>query len=182
MFTVVLFLICLISCLCLCRKAPPLCLGWTFLYLLFFRMFTWSRHLPFANAIQLLLTLKVSANDVLTLLHYNHDCVCKKKKGANFRWWKRRTERRIRDVSCVTDGQFGVRGSELSLGEEKGSELVFQVACDWPALSWALPLWHHLLQLLLYWDHDRWFSLSVGLSQMAQLLTGQSTSYMLWLH
>ncbi|KAB5586652.1 hypothetical protein PHYPO_G00004130 [Pangasianodon hypophthalmus] len=44
------------------RKAPNLSLGWTFLYLLFFRMVTWfglTAPSPFANAIQLLLTLKM---------------------------------------------------------------------------------------------------------------------------
>ncbi|XP_017321095.1 lysophospholipid acyltransferase 7 [Ictalurus punctatus] len=44
------------------RKAPPLSLGWTFLYLFFFRMVMWfglPAPPPFANAIQLLLTLKL---------------------------------------------------------------------------------------------------------------------------
>jgi hypothetical protein len=47
------------------RCAPALCLGWTFLYLLFFRLVTWfglPAPTPFANAIQLLLTLKVPQN------------------------------------------------------------------------------------------------------------------------
>ncbi|CAL8359966.1 unnamed protein product [Arctogadus glacialis] len=51
------------------RSAPALCLGWTFLYLLFFRLVTWfglPAPTPFANAIQLLLTLKMVslANEV----------------------------------------------------------------------------------------------------------------------
>ncbi|KTG45808.1 hypothetical protein cypCar_00002355 [Cyprinus carpio] len=44
------------------RSAPALSLGWTFLYLLFFRLVTWfglPQPTPFANAIQLLLTLKM---------------------------------------------------------------------------------------------------------------------------
>lgn len=44
------------------RFAPALSLAWTFLYLLFFRLSTWfglPAPTPFANAIQLLLTLKV---------------------------------------------------------------------------------------------------------------------------
>ncbi|XP_018590639.1 lysophospholipid acyltransferase 7 isoform X1 [Scleropages formosus] len=51
------------------RNAPFLSLAWTFLYLLFFRLSTWfglSSPGPFANAIQLLLTLKMVslANEV----------------------------------------------------------------------------------------------------------------------
>ncbi|CAM4702166.1 unnamed protein product [Leuciscus chuanchicus] len=51
------------------RSAPALSLGWTFLYLLFFRLVTWfglPQPTPFANAIQLLLTLKMVslANEV----------------------------------------------------------------------------------------------------------------------
>lgn len=44
------------------RLAPPLSLAWTFLYLLFFRLvksYDLLSPSPFANAIQLLLTLKV---------------------------------------------------------------------------------------------------------------------------
>ena len=44
------------------RHAPALSLSWTFLYLLFFRLVTWfglPPPTPFANAVQLLLTLKV---------------------------------------------------------------------------------------------------------------------------
>lgn len=52
-----------ISALCLSpRLAPPLSLAWTFAYLLFFRLVEWfglPPPTPFANAIQLLLTLKV---------------------------------------------------------------------------------------------------------------------------
>ncbi|XP_036394890.1 lysophospholipid acyltransferase 7 [Megalops cyprinoides] len=53
------------------RSAPPLSLGWTFLYLLFFRLstsFGLPPPTPFANAIQLLLTLKMVslANEVQT--------------------------------------------------------------------------------------------------------------------
>ncbi|MEQ2199694.1 Lysophospholipid acyltransferase 7, partial [Xenoophorus captivus] len=43
------------------RHAPALSLSWTFLYLLFFRLVTWfdlPQPTPFANAIQLILTLK----------------------------------------------------------------------------------------------------------------------------
>ncbi|XP_062321812.1 lysophospholipid acyltransferase 7 isoform X2 [Osmerus eperlanus] len=51
------------------QMAPALSLGWSFLYLLFFRMVTWFNlpaPTPFANAIQLLLTLKMVsiANEV----------------------------------------------------------------------------------------------------------------------
>ncbi|XP_051921141.1 lysophospholipid acyltransferase 7 isoform X2 [Hippocampus zosterae] len=51
------------------RLAPALSLAWTFLYLLFFRLVTWfglSAPTPFANAVQLLLTLKMVslANEV----------------------------------------------------------------------------------------------------------------------
>ncbi|KAM6967753.1 lysophospholipid acyltransferase 7 [Aplochiton taeniatus] len=51
------------------RSASALSLGWTFLYLLFFRLVTWfglPPPTPFANAIQLLLSLKMVslANDV----------------------------------------------------------------------------------------------------------------------
>ncbi|XP_035527486.1 lysophospholipid acyltransferase 7 [Morone saxatilis] len=51
------------------RHAPALSLSWTFLYLLFFRMVTWfglPPPTPFANAVQLLLTLKMVslANEV----------------------------------------------------------------------------------------------------------------------
>ncbi|XP_056901999.1 lysophospholipid acyltransferase 7 isoform X2 [Takifugu flavidus] len=51
------------------RFAPALSLAWTFLYLLFFRLATWfglPAPTPFANAIQLLLTLKMVslANEV----------------------------------------------------------------------------------------------------------------------
>ncbi|XP_051576999.1 lysophospholipid acyltransferase 7 [Myxocyprinus asiaticus] len=51
------------------KSAPSLSLGWTFLYLLFFRLVTWfglPHPTPFANAIQLLLTLKMVslANEV----------------------------------------------------------------------------------------------------------------------
>ncbi|KAF3839673.1 hypothetical protein F7725_018390 [Dissostichus mawsoni] len=51
------------------RHAPALSLGWSFLYLLFFRLVTWfglPAPTPFANAIQLLLTLKMVslANEV----------------------------------------------------------------------------------------------------------------------
>ncbi|KAM9723381.1 lysophospholipid acyltransferase 7 [Menidia menidia] len=51
------------------RHAPALSLSWTFLYLLFFRLVTWfdlPQPTPFANAIQLLLTLKMVsvANEV----------------------------------------------------------------------------------------------------------------------
>ncbi|XP_065154385.1 lysophospholipid acyltransferase 7 [Paramisgurnus dabryanus] len=51
------------------KNAPSLSLGWTFLYLLFFRLATWfglPSPTPFANAIQLLLTLKMVslANEV----------------------------------------------------------------------------------------------------------------------
>ncbi|KAG9276316.1 lysophospholipid acyltransferase 7 [Astyanax mexicanus] len=51
------------------RNGPSLSLGWTFLYLLFFRLVTWfglPSPGPFANAIQLLLTLKMVslANEV----------------------------------------------------------------------------------------------------------------------
>ncbi|CAB1334460.1 unnamed protein product [Coregonus sp. 'balchen'] len=51
------------------RSAPALSLAWTFLYLLFFRLVTWfglPPPTPFANAIQLLLTLKMVslANEV----------------------------------------------------------------------------------------------------------------------
>ncbi|XP_030640467.1 membrane-bound acylglycerophosphatidylinositol O-acyltransferase mboat7 [Chanos chanos] len=54
---------------CSWRHAPALSLGWTFLYLLFFRLATWfglPSPTPFANAIQLLLTLKLVslANEV----------------------------------------------------------------------------------------------------------------------
>ncbi|XP_046883440.1 lysophospholipid acyltransferase 7 [Hypomesus transpacificus] len=51
------------------QMAPALSLGWSFLYLFFFRMVTWFNlpaPTPFANAIQLLLTLKMVsiANEV----------------------------------------------------------------------------------------------------------------------
>ncbi|KAJ8005097.1 hypothetical protein DPEC_G00143120 [Dallia pectoralis] len=51
------------------RRASAITLGWTFLYLLFFRLVTWfglPAPTPFANAIQLLLTLKMVslANEV----------------------------------------------------------------------------------------------------------------------
>ncbi|MEQ2169313.1 hypothetical protein GOODEAATRI_023948 [Goodea atripinnis] len=51
------------------RHAPALSLSWTFLYLLFFRLVTWfdlPQPTPFANAIQLILTLKMVslANEV----------------------------------------------------------------------------------------------------------------------
>ncbi|MED6244033.1 Lysophospholipid acyltransferase 7 [Ataeniobius toweri] len=53
----------------LIRHAPALSLSWTFLYLLFFRLVTWfdlPQPTPFANAIQLILTLKMVslANEV----------------------------------------------------------------------------------------------------------------------
>ncbi|XP_013868147.1 lysophospholipid acyltransferase 7 [Austrofundulus limnaeus] len=51
------------------RRAPALSLSWTFLYLLFFRLVTWFNlppPTPFANAVQLILTLKMVslANEV----------------------------------------------------------------------------------------------------------------------
>lgn len=60
-----LFFSCNTSALCLvsARLAPPLSLAWTFLYLLFFRLAHWFDlpvPTPFANAIQLILTLKVA--------------------------------------------------------------------------------------------------------------------------
>ncbi|XP_069393678.1 lysophospholipid acyltransferase 7 isoform X2 [Paralichthys olivaceus] len=53
------------------RHAPALSLSWTFIYLLFFRLVTWfglPSPTPFANAVQLLLTLKMVslANEVYT--------------------------------------------------------------------------------------------------------------------
>lgn len=48
------------------RFAPALSLAWTFLYLLFFRLATWfglPSPTPFANAVQLILTLKVEKRD-----------------------------------------------------------------------------------------------------------------------
>ncbi len=54
------------------RSAPALSLGWTFLYLLFFRLVTWfglPQPTPFANAIQLLLTLKVQDNKIRHIFH-----------------------------------------------------------------------------------------------------------------
>ncbi|XP_076136244.1 membrane-bound acylglycerophosphatidylinositol O-acyltransferase mboat7 isoform X1 [Alosa pseudoharengus] len=51
------------------RSAPAITLGWTFLYLFFFRLSTWlglPQPTPFSNAIQLILTLKMVslANEV----------------------------------------------------------------------------------------------------------------------
>ncbi|XP_026858919.2 lysophospholipid acyltransferase 7 [Electrophorus electricus] len=65
------------------RTAPSLSLGWTFLYLLFFRLVPWfglPPPSPFANAIQLLLTLKMVslANEV----HSYH--AAKKKDVSTF--------------------------------------------------------------------------------------------------
>ncbi|XP_028325590.1 membrane-bound acylglycerophosphatidylinositol O-acyltransferase mboat7 [Gouania willdenowi] len=65
------------------RHAPAVSLSWTFLYLLFFRLVTWfglPPPTPFANAIQLILTLKMVslANEV----HSFH--VEKKKEISSF--------------------------------------------------------------------------------------------------
>lgn len=64
------------------RSAPSLSLAWTFLYLLFFRLVTWfglPQPTPFANAIQLLLTLKVphywDAVFYGLIIEYNNKCL-----------------------------------------------------------------------------------------------------------
>lgn len=79
------------------RQAPPLSLGWTFLYLLFFRMVTWfglSSPTPFANAIQLLLTLKVS-HDVIIVTACG-------KEGRKFRN-EGKQETSVWRFACVCD-------------------------------------------------------------------------------
>ncbi|XP_036444587.1 lysophospholipid acyltransferase 7 isoform X1 [Colossoma macropomum] len=63
------------------RNAPSLSLGWTFLYLLFFRLATWfglPPPGPFANAIQLLLTLKM-----VSLANEVHSYHSEKKKDVS---------------------------------------------------------------------------------------------------
>ncbi|RVE62900.1 hypothetical protein OJAV_G00160490 [Oryzias javanicus] len=63
------------------RLAPALSLSWTFLYLLFFRLSTWfdlPKPTPFANAIQLILTLKM-----VSLANEVHSFHVEKKKDVS---------------------------------------------------------------------------------------------------
>ncbi len=126
------------------RSAPALSLGWTFLYLLFFRLVTWfglPQPTPFANAIQLLLTLKVQDNKIRHIFHVLNS------------WY-------ILNELCFecTDGQFSQWDSKLSLGEEKGSEHLHQIPSGGGTFPWAFTLWHYIIQLLLCGHNDRYFA------------------------
>lgn len=126
------------------RSAPALSLGWTFLYLLFFRLVTWfglPQPTPFANAIQLLLTLKVRENEIRLIFHVLNS------------WY-------ILDEFCFecTDGQFSQWDSKLSLGEKKGSEHLHQILSGGRTFPWAFTLWRYIIQLLLCGHDDRYFA------------------------
>lgn len=104
------------------RFAPALSLAWTFLYLLFFRLATWfglPAPTPFANAIQLLLTLKV--------------------EELNRRKLRRRTAR-WRLCFLLLDGEFSQRGAKLPRGKEEGCELFWKVSSRRGSVTGAVPL------------------------------------------
>lgn len=96
------------------RFAPALTLAWTFLYLLFFRLAAklgLPSPTPFANAIQLLLTLKVEKLDQIKRNRINCGAVRQVHRSA----------------FPSADGELSQRGAKLPHGEEEGGELLWEV-------------------------------------------------------
>lgn len=94
---------------------------------------------PFANAIQLLLTLKVP-----------HPIPSHSYLRSNVTLYPTRRS------ASISDGESGQWGAEFPRGEAERRELLHQVVCCGGSIRGALALWRPVLQLLLYWYHDWW--------------------------